>query len=119
MLWALTPDEFQSRLNNGFVRAGKATPNQPQAYIIQYLRSGSMKAIIDGNILISGRAADGSVVGHRVANASTMPQHTGIGQLITPKQVELDIEGIDAGSSVSIPQIVIRSRGYSSFLRWQ
>lgn len=73
MLWALTPDEFRSRLSKGFIRAGKATPNQPQTYIIQYLRSGSIKAINEHAIEITARAADGSVIGHRVADARTMP----------------------------------------------
>lgn len=73
MLWALHPDEFRSRLSNGFIRAGKATLNEPQAYIIQYLRSGSIKAISYGAIVVTSRAVDGSVIGHRVADARTMP----------------------------------------------
>jgi len=73
MLWSLVPEEFSTRLAKGFVRAGKATPKDPQAYIIQYLRSGTIKAITDGNIQVTERAADGSVMGHRVADARTMP----------------------------------------------
>lgn len=73
MLWALTPDEFRSRFASGYVRAGKATPKEPQAYIIQYLRSGSIKAINAGDIKILGRETDGSVIGERVGVASSMP----------------------------------------------
>lgn len=73
MLWALTPDEFLKRLERGYVRAGKATPKEPQAYIIQYLRSGSIKSIESGDIDVHGYEADGSISGVRVAVASTMP----------------------------------------------
>jgi len=73
MLWAAIPEEFSKRLANGYIRAGKRTPKQPQAYIIQYLRSGSIAAIEGGQIAITGRADDGSVIGHRVDAAKTLP----------------------------------------------
>lgn len=73
MLWALVPEEFKKRLASGYVRAGKSTPEQPQKYIIQYLRSGSIKAIAEGAITVTGRNPDGSVVGSRVTTARTMP----------------------------------------------
>lgn len=73
MLWASVPDEFKRRLAGGYIRAGKRTPREPQSYIIQYLRGGTIAAIESGAIQITGRAHDGSVIGNRVNAAKRLP----------------------------------------------
>ena len=73
MLWAAVPEEFKSRLAGGYIRAGKPTPNEPQTYIIQYLRGGTIAAIERGEIVVTGKAPDGSVIGHRVDASRRLP----------------------------------------------
>ena len=62
MNWAITGPSFKKRLAKGYIRAGSRT-NEPQTYIIQYLKTGSIKDIEDGRATIIGRNADGSVEG--------------------------------------------------------
>lgn len=73
MLWAAVPEEFRSRLANGYIRAGRRDQGAPQTYIIQYLRSGTIRAIANGDLVISGKAKDGSVIGHRKNVSYKMP----------------------------------------------
>jgi adenine-specific DNA-methyltransferase len=63
MNWATVGATFMQRWQEGYARAGKATPSQPQPYIIQYLKTGTIQAILDGRIAIVGTNSDGSVVG--------------------------------------------------------
>lgn len=73
MLWAAVPEEFMKRLAGGYIRAGKPTPTEPQTYIIQYLRGGTIAAIENGAITVTGKARDGSVIGHRIDASSRLP----------------------------------------------
>jgi adenine-specific DNA-methyltransferase len=62
MNWSAIGPTFVKRWKDGYARAGKATPDQPQKYIIQYLKAGSIKDIEEGRAIIKGRNPDGSVV---------------------------------------------------------
>ena len=62
MNWSTTAPTFISRWKSGYARAGKATPDQPQKYIIQYLKTGPITDILEGRATILGRNPDGSVI---------------------------------------------------------
>jgi adenine-specific DNA-methyltransferase len=62
MNWSAIAPTFVKRWKAGYTRAGKATPDQPQKYIIQYLKTGPIKDIEEGRATITGRNPDGSVV---------------------------------------------------------
>lgn len=64
MNWGVTAPTFEARWKRGFARAGKAQPNRPQKYIIQYLKSGSIADIEQGRAVIEGYNADGSVIAY-------------------------------------------------------
>ncbi|MBO5023304.1 MAG: hypothetical protein J6D11_03215, partial [Clostridia bacterium] len=36
MMWGCVKEEFLARLNKGYIRVGKHTPNKPQKYVISY-----------------------------------------------------------------------------------
>ncbi|GEL48712.1 hypothetical protein CHO01_38280 [Cellulomonas hominis] len=75
MNWSLTDSAFDERWAKGYVRAGKATPSKPQAYIIQYLLGGVVKDIEDGRVTVTGKEPSGAVVAQYVTRKSVMP-HT-------------------------------------------
>lgn len=60
MNWATTAPTFKSRLAKGYARAGKRT-DEPQQYIIQYLKTGPIGDIENGVATVRGRHEDGSV----------------------------------------------------------
>lgn len=62
MNWATIGPTFVKRWKEGYARAGRATPDQPQKYIIQYLKEGPIKDIQEGRATITGKNPDGSVV---------------------------------------------------------
>jgi adenine-specific DNA-methyltransferase len=62
MNWSAIGSTFSARWKDGYARAGKATPEQPQKYIIQYLKAGSIKDIEEGRATILGKNPDGSVI---------------------------------------------------------
>lgn len=62
MNWSSIASTFKKRWKDGYARAGKATPEQPQKYIIQYLKTGTIKDIEEGRAVVSGRNPDGSVI---------------------------------------------------------
>lgn len=62
MNWSAIGPTFIKRWKDGYARAGKATPEQPQKYIIQYLKAGSIKDIEEGRAIVTGKNADGSVI---------------------------------------------------------
>ena len=74
MNWAVTAPTFIERWQQGFARAGKATPGKPQPYIIQYLKSGPIKDIEEGRATVEGRNPDGSVIAfYEEASAKAPP----------------------------------------------
>ena len=62
MNWSAIGPTFEKRWREGYARAGKPTPEQPQTYIIQYLKTGSIKDIEEGRAVVTGKNADGSVI---------------------------------------------------------
>jgi len=62
MNWSTTGPTFENRWKAGYARAGKATPDQPQKYIIQYLKTGSIKDIEEGRAIVTGKNDDGSII---------------------------------------------------------
>ena len=54
MLWGLTPDVLRRNWRDGFVRIGKKGT-------VQYLPTGTIAAIANGTITVTGHAKDGSV----------------------------------------------------------
>jgi adenine-specific DNA-methyltransferase len=73
MNWGLTPDTARERLKAGYIRVGKAKPNEPQPFVISYLTGGIINDIEAGNVDVSGRAPDGSVIAHYVKGRTVMP----------------------------------------------
>lgn len=73
MNWAITVPAFLRRWKKGYIRAGKATPNEPQLYQIQYLKTGPIQALESGKAKVTGRAADGSVIGRYAADPGRVP----------------------------------------------
>ena len=61
MMWGCIGEEFLKRLNNGYIRVGKATPNKPQKYVISYLTSGIISSIENGDVVVRKILPDGSV----------------------------------------------------------
>lgn len=62
MNWSVTAPTFLDRWERGYARAGKAKPNEPQPYIIQYLKSGVIADIEEGRAIVEGYNEDGSVI---------------------------------------------------------
>ena len=60
MNWATTAPTFRSRLAKGYARAGKRT-DEPQQYIIQYLKSGPIADIENEIARVIGMHEDGSI----------------------------------------------------------
>jgi adenine-specific DNA-methyltransferase len=73
MNWGITPGPARARLVQGYIRVGRRTADEPQPYVISYLTSGIIEDISDGQIEVSGRAADGSVIAHYVTGRFVMP----------------------------------------------
>jgi adenine-specific DNA-methyltransferase len=61
MNWAITVPSFYNRWQKGYLRAGKSTPNEPQKFIIQYLKSGVISDIEAGRAVVTSLNSDGSV----------------------------------------------------------
>ena len=74
MLWGLTPDALRKLLKQGFARV-RRPESGPSKAVIQYLASGTVKAILSGAVKISGRDPQGAIQGafDRVA---VMPKTT-------------------------------------------
>ncbi len=66
MNWGITAGPARKRLAQGYIRVGRNTPNAPQPYAISYLTSGIIADIERGEVEVSGRAPDGSVIGYYV-----------------------------------------------------
>ena len=63
MLWGLTPEVLRRNWANGYIRVNNwKAANQTGS--VQYLQTGVIAKIRSGEITVTGRAADGSVVGH-------------------------------------------------------
>lgn len=73
MNWSVTHVAFDERFAKGYIRAGKATPDKPQKYLIQYVLGGVINDIESGKAKVEGYADDGSVVANYVDRKSRMP----------------------------------------------
>lgn len=73
MMWGCSPEELRQRFQEGFVRAGKCTPNKPQKYIISYVTGGVIDDIKNGKAIITGYNPDGSVIAHFPKGRNKMP----------------------------------------------
>lgn len=73
MNWGITPGPARERLEAGYLRVGRAKPNEPQKYVISYLTGGIIADIESGNVEVAGRANDGSVIAHYVTGRNVMP----------------------------------------------
>lgn len=74
MLWGVTPEECRKRVEKGYIRASKYTPDKPQSFIIQYLMSGTIEDIESGKIIVDGRQKDGSIIAHNAESKKIMPK---------------------------------------------
>ena len=74
MMWGLTPEICSQRVAEGYVKVGKYTPNAPQQYIIQYLRSGTIDDINEGKIAIVGHNPDGSIIAENKETKKMLPR---------------------------------------------
>jgi adenine-specific DNA-methyltransferase len=72
MNWSLTDTAFDYRWPKGYVRAGKATPEKPQSYIMQYILGGVIEDIQSGRATVTGKAQDGSVIAEYVEKKTVM-----------------------------------------------
>lgn len=63
MLWGLTPDVLRRNWAKGYVRVNNWKPKKLTGSV-QYLQTGVIKRISDGDIVVTGYASDGSVQGH-------------------------------------------------------
>ena len=61
MMWGLKRDTFIKRLNSGYVKIGRHTPNKPQKYSISYLASGTIEDIESGKAVVVGYDEHGAV----------------------------------------------------------
>lgn len=74
MNWGVTAPTFEQRWQQGYARARRHTPQKPQPYIIQYLKSGSIRDIEEGRAVVEGRNTDNSVIAYyEDANAKAPP----------------------------------------------
>jgi adenine-specific DNA-methyltransferase len=62
MMWGILPSECKRRLQKGYVKVGKYSPEKPQQYSLQFLTSGTIAAIENGEAIITGHRKDGSVI---------------------------------------------------------
>ncbi|MBR4260034.1 MAG: site-specific DNA-methyltransferase [Kiritimatiellae bacterium] len=73
MMWGCKADELKQRLNLGYVRVGKHTPDKPQKYVISYLTSGIIADIASGKAIVEQRLPDGSVSAYYPTGRDKMP----------------------------------------------
>ena len=73
MNWALIRDEFERRLEKGYVRLGRHQPGGHQEYVVSYLRTGPIADIEAGRAVVTGKNSDGSVVARYPAGKRRMP----------------------------------------------
>ena len=72
MSWGAVAEECRKRIGKGYLRAGSATPNEPQKYIIQYLKDADIAGIENGSVKCV-RNVDGSLDGSWTKPKTIMP----------------------------------------------
>lgn len=73
MNWGCVREEALKRLSKGYLKVGSYFPKKPQQYSIQYLTSGTIKAIESGDVVVTGRSSDGGVEGFFPEGKPKMP----------------------------------------------
>ncbi len=73
MNWGITPSVAKRLLINGYLRAGRAKPNEPQKYVISYLTLGIVEDIRTGMAIVRGKNPDGTVDAFYPAGRDKMP----------------------------------------------
>ena len=73
MMWGLKRETFIKRLNSGYVKIGKHTPNKPQKYSISYLASGTIEDIEKGKATITGYDEHGAVKAYYEEGKKAIP----------------------------------------------
>lgn len=74
MMWGLSRDTFLDRLEKGYVKVGKHTPDKPQKYILSFLEKGMVEGIKTGDVVITGTRPDGSVIAIYNTQRKVMPK---------------------------------------------
>lgn len=75
MMWGVKPEELYRRLEKGYVRIGKHTPETPQQYAIQFLSKGTIKDIENGTAITEGFSEDGSIIASYPGGKLMMPSN--------------------------------------------
>lgn len=70
--WSLQPNKAKELLSKGYFKVGKYNPNGLQKYELNYLQSGTVKSIENGEVIIDGYNEDGSVVAHFASQKTIM-----------------------------------------------
>jgi adenine-specific DNA-methyltransferase len=73
MNWGITPGVAKRLLRDGYLRAGKAKPNEPQKYVISYLTAGIVDDIESGAAFIRDKNSDGTVNAFYPSGRDKMP----------------------------------------------
>ena len=74
MMWGISRDTFLDRLSKGYVKVGKHTPNKPQKYVLSFLERGMVEGIKNGDVVITGKRPDGSVIAVYNTQRKVMPK---------------------------------------------
>ncbi|WP_282110763.1 site-specific DNA-methyltransferase [Shewanella algicola] len=74
MLWGVTPESLRNLVSSGFARVRNADKGVTKASV-QYLASGTVKAIQDGKVVIEGKDYQGAVFGF-FKESEVMPKTT-------------------------------------------
>ena len=74
MMWGLSRDSFLDRLSKGYVKVGKHTPDKPQKYVLSFLEKGMIEGINNGDVIITGKRQDGSVIAVYNTQRKVMPK---------------------------------------------
>lgn len=112
MLWGLTPDVLRRNWGQGWARVNNWKPDTKKG-TVQYLPGGTIDRIHSGAITVTGRAADGSVVGYLTPE---------VVQGLTPKRVwHLPSHNAETGAPTSSLHSyqVAAFRTQSRSMRWR
>lgn len=74
MMWGLIPEELKTRLEKGYVKVCSYTPDKPQKFSLQYLASGTIEAIENGEMTVKGYNDDGSIIATYSKRRMVMPK---------------------------------------------
>ena len=73
LMWGISRDKFIDYLGKGYIHVSRHYPDKPQRYAISYLTAGEIRNIANGDAIITGHRADGSVIAISVNGKPTIP----------------------------------------------